>query len=73
MKYDIKVETVPLNMIEGGDTVIVNGQHKTVNPEYLHINFYGMAYEGQPYRNGIERVLYPKWKNGAYVGHVRRP
>lgn len=67
--YPLQYKTVTLLEVVHGDTIVINGNHKTFNRNFLTNDFFGLSYEGIQHRNGVQIVLYPKFFKGEFVGY----
>jgi len=62
-----KTETVKIENISAGDTVLINGEMRTVGNQHIkHNELFGYTIFGEPLRN-VERVLFRKWYCGEVV------
>jgi len=64
----MKTELVSTSVINHGDCIIINGLETTVDRKYINKNEHGISIHGQPFKNGVERVLFPKWLKGKITG-----
>tara|TARA_E500000178_G_scaffold284540_1_gene285817 strand:+ start:56824 stop:57057 length:234 start_codon:yes stop_codon:yes gene_type:complete len=66
-----KTEIVPTWKIKGGDTLVIDGEHKTITGEWIKNDpFMGVTLFGDAHlktRRMVERVLYPKWYKGEII------
>jgi predicted transcriptional regulator len=81
-RKSIIMEIIPVSALRHGDTVLTHdisvsedeenilSKATTVNQKYLKNGFYGFAFQGLLYRNGIKRILFPKWEKGKFAGYV---
>jgi len=67
-----RTEKVNPEDIQGGDTIIINGGMQTVGKKDIIKGFCGIMICGFNARKGIDRVLFPKWSKGQFVGYVRQ-
>ena len=70
MKYPLKSEIVDPSLINKGDTVIIEGKEYTIGNNDIKSGFMGTTIRGMQFRNGIERVLFPKYKEGQFSKYV---
>lgn len=64
-----KIEKVSADNIQHGDTIMIDGEMQTVNKKFIKNGFCGIIIYGMNYRNGVERVLFPKWFKGEIIGY----
>ena len=69
----MKTHTVKVSDLNWGDTVVVEGKTKTVGKYSVTKSDMGALLFGEPFRNGIERVLYRKTFKGEFKGWVTQP
>jgi hypothetical protein len=73
MQHSTKLVKVSVSSIVPGDTVIIDGQDKTVCPNNITVDpLFGTCLFGQNfYKEGrmVEQVLYPRFYKGEYIGH----
>lgn len=68
----MKTETVSTSDIVSGDTVVINGEMKTVSSRDIKNGFMGTTIFGDPFvlqGRKIERVLFTKWFQGKIIGY----
>ena len=64
----MRTETVqPADLIVG-DTIVTRNSQKTVGKNTVKSCFCGTLVDGERLKT-VERVLFPKWFNGAVVGY----
>ena len=64
----MNTETVnPIDLIVG-DTIVLSTGLKTVGKETVKSGYFGTLVDGERLKT-VERVLFPKWFNGAVVGY----
>jgi len=51
-------KTVTVADLHHGNTVEINGSLETVSRSHLNLGFHGLAYKGDPHRNGIVKVTF---------------
>lgn len=63
-----KTEIVPTWKIKSGDTLLIDGEPKTITGKWIKNDpFMGVTLFGDAYlksRRMVERVLYPRWNKG---------
>ena len=67
--FALKTETVSPADLCNGDTILVNGESFTFSPKDLQTTFSGTTVRGQRFPKGVQRILYPRWKAGKFVGY----
>jgi len=67
----MKTEIVKVSDLNWGDTVVVEGKTKTVGKYSVTKSDMGALLFGEPFRNGIERVLYRKTFKGEFKVTVK--
>lgn len=73
MNLTTKTEKVKVSDLIPGDTVVVRGETKTVGRSSITTAWTGTLLFGEPFRDGVERVLFACWRHGVYAGHVTQP
>jgi len=68
----MKTEKMKLSDLNWGDTVVIGSITKTIGKHSVKKSEFGLTLDGDPFRNGIERVLFPNWKNGKMTGYIRQ-
>lgn len=69
----MKTEIVKVSDLNWGDTVVIEGKEKTVGKYSVSKSEIGALLFGEPFRSGIERVLFKKHFKGSFVGWVTQP
>ena len=64
MKYQ-KIHPADLNK---GDTILIDGNMKTVGANTVKTGFFGTLVDGVK-MNEVEQVLFPKWFNREITGY----
>lgn len=68
---DNKTEWVHADDVKHGDTIIFNGEWKTVSRKFIKkCPFMGTTIYGQPFiesNRTVERVLFPYWLKGRVI------
>lgn len=66
----MKTVTVNASDLVNGDTVMIDGEMKTVGRESVKTDFFGTLVFGQRFSGGVEKVLFAKWFKGEIVDCV---
>lgn len=70
-----KIVKVHISNLAQGDTVLIDGEMKTVSRHHIKKGFTGWTFESDPHyktKGYIDAVLFPKWFKGEFVGYDRR-
>lgn len=68
----MKTETVNPNEIQVADTIVIGGELHTVGKDTLKNDFFGTTVHGVRMKT-VERVLFPKFFSGEFLGFVSQP
>jgi hypothetical protein len=60
-----KIHPADLNV---GDTILINGEMKTVGPNTVKTGFFGTLVDDHRLAQ-VEQVLFPKWFQGEITGY----
>ena len=60
-----KIHPADLNK---GDTILIDGEMKTVGPNTVKVGFCGTLVDGER-MSEVEQVLFPKWFKGEITGY----
>ena len=64
----MKTEIVSASVVNHGDTIIISGKEVTVDRKYINNGPHGITIHGQPFKKGVERVLFAKWFKSKITG-----
>lgn len=54
--------------LKNGDTILINGNMKTVGSDTVKSGFFGTLVDGVR-MNEVQKVLFPKWFKGEITGY----
>lgn len=70
----LKTMKISSTDVTAGMAVLIDGEMKTVCQNNIgKSSFSGLTIYGHTFREGIDLVLFPVWRSGAFAGHHAIP
>ena len=65
----MKTQLISASELNVGDTIVIDGAWFTIGANCIKASFFGTLVRGESFKNGIERVLFPKWYQGEIIDY----